>query len=122
MRFGSTAKVLAECKLKYYRISECQGTEGRPSDAGVHGRGSIVESPCESQLLGAVCLKTVSISTPSEPPAAGMRRLARALRGALGMQASCEADLGRINAKILMESCRHGQVIHMLEQLQVAQT
>ena len=22
MRFGSTAKVLAECKLKYYRISE----------------------------------------------------------------------------------------------------
>ncbi len=25
MRFGSTAKVLAECKLKYYRISECLG-------------------------------------------------------------------------------------------------
>ena len=25
MRFGSTAKVLAECKLKYYRISECMG-------------------------------------------------------------------------------------------------
>ena len=23
MRFGSTAKVLAECMLKYYRISEC---------------------------------------------------------------------------------------------------
>ena len=23
MRFGSNAKVLAECKLKYYRISEC---------------------------------------------------------------------------------------------------
>ena len=23
MRFGSTAKVLAECKLKYYRISQC---------------------------------------------------------------------------------------------------
>ena len=23
MRFGSTAKVLAECQLKYYRISEC---------------------------------------------------------------------------------------------------
>ena len=23
MRFGSTAKVLAECNLKYYRISEC---------------------------------------------------------------------------------------------------
>ena len=25
MRFGSTAKVLAECMLKYYRISECMG-------------------------------------------------------------------------------------------------
>ncbi len=23
MRFGNTAKVLAECKLKHYRISEC---------------------------------------------------------------------------------------------------
>ena len=26
MRFGSTAKVLLECKLKYYRISECTWT------------------------------------------------------------------------------------------------
>ena len=26
MRFGSTAKVLLKCKLKYYRISECNGT------------------------------------------------------------------------------------------------
>ena len=25
MRFGSTAKVLLKCKLKYYRISECHG-------------------------------------------------------------------------------------------------
>ena len=24
MRFGSTAKVLAKCKLKYYRISGCE--------------------------------------------------------------------------------------------------
>ena len=24
MRFGSTAKVLAKCKLKYYRISACK--------------------------------------------------------------------------------------------------
>ncbi len=23
MRFGSTAKLLAKCKLEYYRISEC---------------------------------------------------------------------------------------------------
>ncbi len=26
MRFGSTAKVLAECELKYYRILECAGS------------------------------------------------------------------------------------------------
>ena len=25
MRFGSTAKVLLNCKLKYYRISKCAG-------------------------------------------------------------------------------------------------
>ena len=25
MRFGSTAKVLLKCKLKYYSISECTG-------------------------------------------------------------------------------------------------
>ena len=24
MRFGSTAKVLLKCKLKYYKISECE--------------------------------------------------------------------------------------------------
>ena len=29
MRFGSTAKVLAKCMLKYYRISECEGTRKR---------------------------------------------------------------------------------------------
>ena len=34
MRFGSTAKVLLKCKLKYYRISEChvpQEAAGKPS-------------------------------------------------------------------------------------------
>ena len=29
MRFGSTAKVLLKCKLKYYRISECPWTVDR---------------------------------------------------------------------------------------------
>ena len=33
MRFGSTAKVLAKCMLKYYRISECRS----PPDAGPCG-------------------------------------------------------------------------------------
>ena len=31
MKLGSTAKVLAECKLKYYRISVCIGNHGHPS-------------------------------------------------------------------------------------------
>ena len=31
MRFGSTAKVLAKCKRKYYRISECGVVQGRRS-------------------------------------------------------------------------------------------
>ena len=31
MRFGSTAKVLLKCKLKYYRISECIPTHGHLS-------------------------------------------------------------------------------------------
>ena len=30
MRFGSTAEVLAECKLKYYRVSECTGEQPAP--------------------------------------------------------------------------------------------
>ena len=34
MGLGSTAKVLAKCKLKYYRISECLGYAADPGDAG----------------------------------------------------------------------------------------
>ena len=30
MKLGSTAKVLAKCKLKYYRISECRGIIWKP--------------------------------------------------------------------------------------------
>ena len=30
MRFGSTAKVLLKCKLKYYRISECSTAQHGP--------------------------------------------------------------------------------------------
>ena len=30
IRFGSTAKVLAECKLKYYKISECSENASMP--------------------------------------------------------------------------------------------
>ena len=33
MRFGSTAKVLLKCKLKYYRISECVVDMGILHDA-----------------------------------------------------------------------------------------
>ena len=34
LRFGSTAKVLAECKLKYYKISECVGLGMQASSIG----------------------------------------------------------------------------------------
>ena len=34
MRFGSTAKVLLKCKLKYYRISECAGSASAQATAG----------------------------------------------------------------------------------------
>ena len=43
MRFGSTAKVLAKCMLKYYRISECRGRR-RVGNAGPDDR-------CASCLL-----------------------------------------------------------------------
>ena len=33
MRSGSTAKVLTECKLKYYRISEWEGDGGDATNA-----------------------------------------------------------------------------------------
>ena len=33
MRFGSTDKVLAKCKLKHYRISECTAD---PGGSGTH--------------------------------------------------------------------------------------
>ena len=39
MRFEGTAKVLAECKLKYYRISECAGE----LPAAWQGGGGVVE-------------------------------------------------------------------------------
>ena len=35
MRFGSTAKVLLKCKLKYYRISECR-EDVREDDRRTH--------------------------------------------------------------------------------------
>ena len=38
MRFGSTAKVLLKCKLKYYRISECGTTSAFLSGTGVLNR------------------------------------------------------------------------------------
>ena len=42
MRFGSTAKVLLKCKLKYYRISECGGRDVCKLIDGEGGWGSVV--------------------------------------------------------------------------------
>ena len=59
MRFGSTAKVLLKCKLKYYRISECRGLgrdlPGGPFEAGDSATsGSAVEHHSTHEILSAV--------------------------------------------------------------------
>ncbi len=45
MRFGSTAKVLAKCMLKYYRISECvavvSGERSRSGGVVPHQSGAV---------------------------------------------------------------------------------
>ena len=46
MRFGSTAKVLLKCKLKYYRISECGGSIGLASCS---------VRPAPLQCFAAIC-------------------------------------------------------------------
>ena len=66
MRFGSTAKVLAKCKLKYYRISECAPpidvvmSRGYLSSAQLpHQCGRVLSSHV---LFQAKHLKTVGFS------------------------------------------------------------
>ena len=74
MRFGSTAKVLAECKLEYYRISECgalhaiQHTE--PQDQSVTNHFAS-RSCCQHLLLLAPTgdmSPAVSSSPQASPP------------------------------------------------------
>ena len=43
MRFGSTAKVLLKCKLKYYRISECRQGQDIASSLRIAGSDTITE-------------------------------------------------------------------------------
>ena len=55
MRFGSTAKVLLKCKLKYYRISECPGANdsrawGKNVVTGETVFGRSIESADAGQL------------------------------------------------------------------------
>ncbi len=50
MRFGSTAKVLAECKLKYYRISECL----RVAQAEVSYSCRQISTWCQTQQRNAL--------------------------------------------------------------------
>ena len=56
MRFGSTAKVLLKCKLKYYRISECNA-----SDAHMHAEK--VAMACRS-VIPAGLEQAVGTTTP----------------------------------------------------------
>ena len=56
MRFGSTAKVLAECKLEYYRISECIPVRLPAAQAnlvGVHSTDRLVVG--KDMSLGLRC-------------------------------------------------------------------
>ena len=53
VRFGSTAKVLAECKLKYYRIS---GVDPQHNCNGGKVRYILVRAECNAQLMGD-CLR-----------------------------------------------------------------
>ncbi len=68
MTFGSTAKVLLKCKLKYYRISECRYT--------VYGKlyytrvclGSLVgEAACTQCGEGLPCFPEKVESHPANP-------------------------------------------------------
>ena len=44
MRFGSTAKVLARCKLKYHRVSVCAGDSVQILSAASDVLGAIAHS------------------------------------------------------------------------------
>ena len=58
-RFGSTAKVLADCKLKYYRISECQAAH-QLSAIAVRQRHGI--RPAEFSLLTIYLLDEIGMA------------------------------------------------------------
>ena len=65
MRFGSTAKLLAKCKLKYYRISACNRPhqvtwDPAPGSAEV-ASGPLLSTPAESS-------DTSSQNPPKEAP------------------------------------------------------
>ena len=62
MRFGSTAKVPAECKLKYCRISEYGGALQAPRTGKAGRRSSILG-------IGSVLAKTVGGMWPFNRPA-----------------------------------------------------
>ena len=57
MRFGSTAKVLLKCKLKYYRISECVHGISGPRLDPIHVRSALSETPPSMGIL--LCVKTI---------------------------------------------------------------
>ncbi len=73
MRFGSTAKVLLKCKLKYYRISECSTCHETcgPPDGPTSARQGVPPLPFPARplqsantgMIKVVCFAT--IMTPS---------------------------------------------------------
>ncbi len=51
MRFGSTAKVLLKCKLKYYRISECMGACAMVSSSASDPDFGLCDTKAERSLV-----------------------------------------------------------------------
>ena len=58
MRFGSTAKVLLKCKLKYYRISECvPPSHGLGWRSALNVAAGLMQALLENQLVKVASLQ-----------------------------------------------------------------
>ena len=93
MRFGSTAKVLLKCKLKYYTISECgRGPREKAEDRSPFPK---TLSQAIAILPGAahVMARPQSLFTESKEKSQGS-----AGEGGWGVPASCRADDGGISS------------------------
>ena len=64
MRFGSTAKVLLKCKLKYYRISQWDAV---PEDVILRGRVSALGAASGPGTTAGLSARVSSVADPRDP-------------------------------------------------------